>query len=76
MLLEVEADQNMSSESGSLMDIVMMGMITTCSMFHLQIRKFRVNLEHIQERTGWLNSKNRTMWEPSSAILIRLVCWR
>ena len=40
MLLEVEADQNMSSESGSLMDIVMMGMITTCSMFHPQIWKF------------------------------------
>ena len=40
MLLEVEADQNMSSESGSLMVIVMMGMITTCSMFHPQIQKF------------------------------------
>ena len=36
MLLEVEADQNMSNESGSLMDIVMMGMVTTCSMFHSQ----------------------------------------
>ena len=47
MLLEVEADQNMSNKSGSLMDIVMMGMITTCSMFHSRFQKFRLNLKHI-----------------------------
>lgn len=49
MLLEVEADQNMCDESGSLMDIVMMGMITTCSMFFIRstFRKFRLNQERI-----------------------------
>jgi hypothetical protein len=31
MLLEVEADQDMSNESNSLMDRVMAGVITTCS---------------------------------------------
>ncbi|KAF8164817.1 armadillo-type protein [Crassisporium funariophilum] len=31
MLLEVEADQNMSNEPGSLMDRVMVGIITACS---------------------------------------------
>ena len=73
MLLEVEADQNMSNESGSLMDSVMMGMIATCSMFHSQyIPKLHINLNHIQKRTGWLNLKNRTMWELSSEIPIRL----
>ena len=74
MLLEVEADQNMSNESGSLMDRVMMNMITTCSMFHLQYsRKFRLNLKHIQKRTGWLNLRKRTMWELSYEIPTRLV---
>jgi nucleolar protein 9 len=44
MLLEVEADQKMSNEPGSLMDIVMMGMITTCSMFHAQFWFFGLSL--------------------------------
>jgi hypothetical protein len=76
MLLEVEADQNMSNESGSLMDRVMMGMITTCSMFHSQyIPEIQIKFikTYFQKRTGWLNLKNRTMWELSSEIPIRLV---
>ena len=33
MLLEVEADQDMSDESDSLMDRVTVGVITACRMF-------------------------------------------
>lgn len=48
MLLEAEADQNMFDESGSLMDRVMMGIITTCSMFHSQyILKIQINIKNI-----------------------------
>lgn len=35
MLLEVEADQDMANESGSLMDRIMAGVITACSMLNL-----------------------------------------
>ena len=45
MLLEVEADQNMSNESGSLMDRVLMGMITVCGMFHLLHIYREINLK-------------------------------
>ena len=44
MLLEVEADQNMSNESGSLMDRVLMGMITACSMFYSHMSRSELNL--------------------------------
>jgi nucleolar protein 9 len=34
MLLEVEADQGTSDAPGSLMDRVLVGMITSCSMYN------------------------------------------
>lgn len=34
MLLEVEADQGMASDPSSLMDRVMVGIITACRMFY------------------------------------------
>ena len=35
VLLEVEADQGMANEPGSLMDRVMVGLITSCREFRL-----------------------------------------